>query len=585
MRARRLALPRSRFTRALLAVTLLSAAAAATQASSAASAPRAAPAAAVPCAPDTVRQTINGPVCGVVVNNDAEWLGIPYASPPIGDLRWAPPQPPAPWTSPLQATAFGSSCAQSFFSASGSEDCLFVNVTRPADGAGGLPVLVHIHGGGFVAGSGNGNYSLLADTGHEVVVSLNYRLGILGFLTNPAFGPHSGDWGLQDQQAALRWVQQNIAQFGGDPHNVTIYGESAGGSSVCDAIASPTARGLFERGISVSGEYNTLLGSPTSLESQDCKSNLPTQTQADAAGRDYATSVGCTDPAAVAACLRSLTVEQVEATVGFGYQDGGHGTVGPTINGTTLTLSLRQALRRGEVNHVTVIAGVDRDENLVGNATTADQYTQLINTQYGPYASQVLARYPLNHFGSPAIDLRLRDRRQRHSAICGSERVGFGCGRVPCRCVVPLTSDDSTGCEPAGTPERRGRVSHSVREERQPGSIRYAGVAALRRVARQPGDVAATSGRQRTRHDQPTRRSAQLRLLGQARATTVSHTRCEVAVRAPRAGSPQVVCSRSRRLSFRSIWLMRRLSWVISSRRAALPALVRLTQVRARLPS
>jgi len=385
---------------------LLSAAAAATQASSAASAPRAAPAAAVPCAPDTVRQTINGPVCGVVVNNDAEWLGIPYASPPIGDLRWAPPQPPAPWTSPLQATAFGSSCAQSFFSASGSEDCLFVNVTRPADGAGGLPVLVHIHGGGFVAGSGNGNYSLLADTGHEVVVSLNYRLGILGFLTNPAFGPHSGDWGLQDQQAALRWVQQNIAQFGGDPHNVTIYGESAGGSSVCDAIASPTARGLFERGISVSGEYNTLLGSPTSLESQDCKSNLPTQTQADAAGRDYATSVGCTDPAAVAACLRWRTVEQVEATVGFGYQDGGHGTVGPTINGTTLTLSLRQALRRGEVNHVTVIAGVDRDENLVGNATTADQYTQLINTQYGPYASQVLARYPLNHFGSPAIAFR-----------------------------------------------------------------------------------------------------------------------------------------------------------------------------------
>jgi para-nitrobenzyl esterase len=173
MRARRPTLPRSRFARALLVVTLASAAAAAVQAGSAASAPQSAPAATVPCAPDTVRQTINGPVCGIAVNNDDEWLGIPYAAPPIGDLRWAPPQPPAPWTSPLEATAFGSSCAQSFFSTSGSEDCLFVNVTRPADATDDLPVLVHIHGGGFVAGSGNGNYSLLADTGHEVVVSLN----------------------------------------------------------------------------------------------------------------------------------------------------------------------------------------------------------------------------------------------------------------------------------------------------------------------------------------------------------------------------------------------------------------------------
>jgi hypothetical protein len=114
---------------------------------------------------------------------------------------------------------------------SGSEDCLFVNVWRPADSTTGLPVLVHIHGGGFVAGSGNGDNSLLASTGHEVVVSLNYQLGIFGFLADKALGPNSGDYGLQDQQAALRWVQSNIAQFGGDPKNVMIYGESAGGSS------------------------------------------------------------------------------------------------------------------------------------------------------------------------------------------------------------------------------------------------------------------------------------------------------------------------------------------------------------------
>src|SRR5437763_11336606 len=109
---------------------------------------------------------------------------------------------------------------------------------------------------------------------------MNYRLGIFGFLAHPALGQHSGDYGLADQQAALRWVAANIAAFGGDPRNVTIYGESAGGSSVCDQIASPAAAGLFQRGISVSGEYNTLLGSPTPLETQDCKSPLPSQAQA-----------------------------------------------------------------------------------------------------------------------------------------------------------------------------------------------------------------------------------------------------------------------------------------------------------------
>jgi len=158
---------------------------------------------------------------------------------------------------------------------------------------------VHIHGGGFFGGSGNGDNSLLVKTGHEVVVSMNYRLGIMGFLAEKDLGPNSGDYGLQDQQAALRWVQDNVAAFGGDPGSVTIYGESAGGSSVCDQIASPTAKGLFQRGISVSGEYNTLLGTqeqapriPEDLESQDCKSELPSQAQANAAGKNFAAADG-----------------------------------------------------------------------------------------------------------------------------------------------------------------------------------------------------------------------------------------------------------------------------------------------------
>jgi para-nitrobenzyl esterase len=362
------------------------------------------------CSSGTTVSVSSGPVCGFVANNDTNYLGIPYAAPPIGSLRWAPPQAPTPWKSTLQATAYGNACTQSSGLPPGSENCLFLNVVRPDDTSTNLPVLVHIHAGGFVGFSaqpiGGGDYSLLANSGHDVVVSMNYRLGIFGFLADKAFGPHSGDYGLQDQQFALRWVQQNIAQFGGDPTNVTIYGESAGGSSVCDMIASPTAAGLFERGISVSGEYNTLLGSPTSLESQDCKSLLPTRAQADAAGKNFAASAGCTNQQQAAACLRALTPAQVEAAAGAGYQDGGQGTVGPTINGTTLTMSLRQALRSGKVNKAVIMAGVNRDENLVGTATTAAQYTSLVDTQYGRYASQVLAKYPLSHFDTPAIAWR-----------------------------------------------------------------------------------------------------------------------------------------------------------------------------------
>jgi para-nitrobenzyl esterase len=244
------------------------------------------------CASGTVIQTASGPVCGIVSGSTDEWLGIPYAAPPVGALRWQPPQPPTPWTTTLAATQFGNQCIQV---SGGSEDCLYLNVWRPADNSANLPVMVHIHGGGFFNGSGNGDNTLLSQTGHEVIVSMNYRLNIFGFLADKSLGAHSGDYGLQDQQAALRWVQDNIQAFGGDPNNVTIFGESAGGSSVCDQIASPTAKGLFERGISTSGEYNTLLGTqeqaprtPEDLESQDCKSALPTQAQAQAAGKNFA---------------------------------------------------------------------------------------------------------------------------------------------------------------------------------------------------------------------------------------------------------------------------------------------------------
>ena len=372
------------------------------------------------CAAGTVVNTTTGQVCGIIVNGVTEWLGIPYAAPPVGNLRWAPPQPHAAWGGTLAATAFGNSCTQPAVGKSGpntgSEDCLFVNVWAPA-GASGLPVMAHIHGGGFFKGSGNGDNTLLVNTGHEVIVSMNYRLNIFGFLAHAALGPNSGDYGLQDQQAALRWVQQNISAFGGDPHSVTIFGESAGGSSVCDQIASPTAAGLFHKAVSTSGEYNTLFGvgeaprpgGSEDLELQDCKSKLPTLAEAETIGAGFATAVGCSGAMDVAACLRAVpaqTVSDVSSIPGSGYQFGAQGTVAPTLNGKTLTMSLRQALQTGHVNRVPVIAGVDRDENLVGFPVTAADYTALVEAQYGSHAADVLARYPLVRFNSPFVAWR-----------------------------------------------------------------------------------------------------------------------------------------------------------------------------------
>jgi para-nitrobenzyl esterase len=386
-----------------------------------------APTAASPaCATGTTVQTQDGPVCGIVVNGDREWLGVPFAAPPVGSLRWQPPQPHAAWTTTLQATAYAPPCQQQFNFGTveplqGSEDCLYLNVFQPSGAipASGLPVMVHIHGGGFRIGNGQGDYTLLANTGDEVVVSIQYRLGIFGFLADSALGAHSGDYGLQDQQAALRWVQQNIGAFGGDPTNVTIFGESAGGSSVCDHIASPTARGLFEKGISTSGEYDGLFGVPgpsnaETLEIQDCKSALPTEAQADGLGASFANALGCTGTAAqVASCLRSAPASKVADTAGFGgYQYGGQGTIAPTINGTTLTMTLRQALQTGKVNRVRVIAGTGRDEDLVSNETgvalptTPSGYVSLVQAQYGKYAPQVLRLYPLSRYYSPYVAFR-----------------------------------------------------------------------------------------------------------------------------------------------------------------------------------
>jgi para-nitrobenzyl esterase len=164
--------------------------------------------------------------------------------------------------------------------------------------------MVEFHGGGFLGEFRDDDGTNLIHSGPAIYVYVGYRLGILGFLADSALGAHSGDYGLMDQPAALRWVKDNIAGFGGDSHNVTIFGESAGGASVCDQVASPTANGLFERGISISGFYNFNVN--TIWSQADCKSKLQTEAQAQRVGAKFAASVGCGNASDIAACLRGF---------------------------------------------------------------------------------------------------------------------------------------------------------------------------------------------------------------------------------------------------------------------------------------
>jgi para-nitrobenzyl esterase len=191
----------------------------------------------------SVVRLTDGNVQGTVVNGVSEFLGIPYAAPPTGDLRWRPPIRAAHWKGTLQATKFGGTCAQEqrgvFASPSNNEDCLYLNVFAPSPrpvSATRFPVMVWIYGGGLFSGeSDDYDGSKLASRGGVVVVTVNYRVGALGFLSHPAInaeGHPFANYGLMDQQFALQWVQRNIAAFGGDPHNVTIFGQSGGGTAV-----------------------------------------------------------------------------------------------------------------------------------------------------------------------------------------------------------------------------------------------------------------------------------------------------------------------------------------------------------------
>jgi para-nitrobenzyl esterase len=368
------------------------------------------------CSDGTLVRTENGPVCGVVNDGVIAYLGVPYAAPPVGALRWRPPAPVESWTTTLQATEAGLNCPQPPFppgstaTAVRSEDCLTLNLYVPANAGSALPVMVEIHGGGFLIGAPPGGAQLAA-AGRVIMVAIHYRLGILGFLAHRALGEHSGDYGLLDQQAALRWVQRNISRFGGDANNVTLFGQSAGGASVCAATVSPTAAGLFHKGISESAFYNYNVDKIWAART-DCKSALLTEAEAEARGAAFAAKVGCGSAADVAACLRALPAQALVENGGQILAPEAGGTIAPTINATILPVSPATAFITGRfLNEITLMIGVARDEFNGGVYTTLvanspEQYRELLQQQFGSRTSAVLSMYPLSNFPSPFIAYR-----------------------------------------------------------------------------------------------------------------------------------------------------------------------------------
>jgi para-nitrobenzyl esterase len=337
-----------------------------------------------------------------------QFIGVRYAQPVTLNLRWKPPQPVAPSVATQDATRFGNHCPQGFTpfgNASLTEDCLFLNVYAPnKDGDhdverdDGRPVMVWIHGGALAVGESNEfDATRLVQRG-VVVVTINYRLGALGFLAHPALTGESpdhvsGNYGFEDQQAALKWVRRNIGAFGGNPEKVTVFGESAGGLSTFVNLVSPTARGLFHRAIVESGAY---------MQTQ------PTLAQAESAGTNFANAVGCNqlNPADVLTCLRGLTVSTILGVASF--------NPAPNVDGKILTQSIAPSLASGRFNRVPLMNGSNHDEwnlfvaldfDLAGHPVTAATYPAAIAATIAvppasPAVVLVQTQYPGGSFPS-----------------------------------------------------------------------------------------------------------------------------------------------------------------------------------------
>ncbi len=338
--------------------------------------------------------------------------GIPFGAPPVGQLRWQPPAPADAWTKPLNAKHFGHRCFQSdgyndmtFHDSGASEDCLNLNVWAPADARpGSLPVMVWVYGGGFVTG-GTSEYrqdgQWLAHHG-VVVVSMNYRLGIFGFLSLPtltAESPHhaSGNYGLMDQAAALAWVKRNIANFGGDPKKVTVFGESAGSFAVSTLMASPLSKDLFQRAI---GESGGAFG----------RGGLAYQPLAERESRDAAfldKAFGTSDVGRLRDIAADDILRAVISPTARPGAVGGRAPVeppatqrfGPSIDGYFLPESVEAIYAAGRQAHVPLLAGWNADEGRgqilsAKPPVTSASFKAQAEKEFGARSSKFLALYP-----------------------------------------------------------------------------------------------------------------------------------------------------------------------------------------------
>ncbi|MFF2996520.1 carboxylesterase/lipase family protein [Streptomyces sp. NPDC057950] len=359
---------------------------------------------------ETTVGTHDGLVRGAAHDGYRTFEGIPYASPPVGRMRWAPPRRAAPWLGIRDATRPASTCPQQAGEVPGGstdEDCLHLNVTTP-DGSGPTrprPVIVWLHGGGFTTGAGSSyDPHRLATRGDVVVVTVNYRLGALGFLAHSKL-PGSGTFGLADQQAALRWVRTEIGAFGGDPHNVTLAGESAGGYSVCAQLASPAAAGLFDRAIIESGPCTGRQDRPFA------PSSVPLST-ARSDGADFAAKVGCGSVPDALTCLRRVPVSRL-----LEAQD----TDQPPAHGTPLLPDdPATAIATGRIHQVPVLIGDNHDEGngwaagiiQAGHPVTPDTWPEIV-AAFFPLAGQakaIVREYPVHRTdGGPVLGAVIGD--------------------------------------------------------------------------------------------------------------------------------------------------------------------------------
>lgn len=350
--------------------------------------------------PNTTQvETTRGPVIGALDEGVARFLNIPYAAPPLGDLRFAGPQPPEPWIDPRDASELGERCIQLALAGDdpttvGSEDCLQLNVWTPrACSDGDRPVLVFVHGGGNAVGSAVDPIyegAELARREDVVVVTLNYRLGVLGWLALPeldAEAGRSGNYGLADQLAALAWVQANIDRFGGDPERVMLFGESAGAVNTCAVIGSPQAEGLVAGAI---------------VQSGICEQ--PTRAKHDLLADEFVANSGCAGPDLLS-CLRTQPADELMFVTPNGYPSvsGLAPGWGPHVDGVLLPKSTLDALAAGEVG-IPLVVGNNADETAKDTppGMTEAQYNALITAYFSFIAPQVLAAYPVADYADPS---------------------------------------------------------------------------------------------------------------------------------------------------------------------------------------